>query len=276
MSWLNMPGVVGQPLPPPPTNILHIAQGTLSADNGQPTENTTRVYTVEPIPITNSEFDIVKPLGGYWFVGRCYNSIDNYINYIDQYVSSDKIYFKNADEHSKTWGIGDTCTIVVGSQKVASVKSIRLAFRTELGTDDITPSMLDGKTLTVDGVTYTLVAQRSGINLPDYVKNAESGDYQVLSFADDSSRVYCIYLSAENQGFGDSSPYTYGGAWIWGPITRNHSMKIFVSTNGGTTWTEIFSGNSPASLKSNTATWFGEYTFNASQQLTLGDKVHIN
>lgn len=122
--------------------------------------------------------------------------------------------------------------------------------------------------------TCTVTVVSSGLTLPEWVQQQTSGYYQTFRFTNDTDKCYCIYLDEYSTGF-NGAPYTYGGAWIWSPKVRNNAMRIFYSDDGSATWTQLCNANSPASLKSNVSTYFGEHTFGASQSLTLGEQVHI-
>lgn len=113
-----------------------------------------------------------------------------------------------------------------------------------------------------------------GMILPEYVQQATSGYYQTFRFATNEDICYCIYLNEASAGF-DGGAYTYGGAWIWRPKTRPSSLRVFYSADGSATWTQLCDASAPQSIKSNTATYFGEHTFGASQNLNLSNVVHI-
>lgn len=122
--------------------------------------------------------------------------------------------------------------------------------------------------------TCTVTVVSSSMTLPEYVQQQTSGYYQTFRFTNDTDKCYCIYLTEASTGF-NGDPYTYGGAWIWRPAVSGKNMRIFYSADGSATWTELCNKNSPASLKSNVDTYFGERTFTASQELTLSNVVHI-
>ncbi len=123
-------------------------------------------------------------------------------------------------------------------------------------------------------VTVSVVA--SGFNLPAYVQEQTSGYYQYFRFSDDLDICYTIYLSEANDGFTNANPPSISaGNYAWSVVTKSKPMKIFYSSDGSSNWTEIFSGSSPATLKSNADTYFSTYTFNSAQALTTSAVVHI-
>ena len=122
--------------------------------------------------------------------------------------------------------------------------------------------------------TCTVTVVSSGMTLPQWVSEQTSGYYQTFRFTNNTDKCYCIYLDEYSTGF-DGGAYVYGGAWIWKPKVRNNAMRIFYSADGSSTWTQLCNTNSPASLKSNVDTYFGEHTFSGSVALTLNSVVHI-
>ena len=137
---------------------LPVYQGTLDSSTGEPKPSDTRLYTAE-IPVSESEYHVIGFGNGYWFGGRFYDGSGNFTQGLVDSVLSANVYFKNADEHSGSWGIADDVTIHVGSSvTLANVSKLRLIIRTEGGSDNLTPSDVVGKEITVDGITYVLTA----------------------------------------------------------------------------------------------------------------------
>jgi hypothetical protein len=123
-------------------------------------------------------------------------------------------------------------------------------------------------------VSVSVVA--SGFNLPAYVQEQTDGYYQYVRFSDDLDKCYCLYYSEESGGFSDGNPpIVSAGNYAWSVVSWSKPMKIFYSSDGSANWTELYSGNSIRTIKSNNDTYFGAYTFNASQTLTTSDVVHI-
>lgn len=124
-------------------------------------------------------------------------------------------------------------------------------------------------------VTVSVVA--SGFNLPAYVQEQTDGYYQSFRFTNDMDKCYCIYLGESNNGFSSGSPFVSGGSvWCWNPASRGNTVRVFYSSDGTATWTET--GNvwsTPATIKSDNTTYFGNYTFDANTALTVVETVHI-
>ena len=197
-----------EPTPEPET--LYIHQGTIDSVTGEPKASTSRVYTVD-IPITHQEFTILGLGDGYWFGGRFYDENDDYLVALVGEAASNTVYYKNADEHDGAWGVASSVTIHIGSDLLSSVKKMRLIIRTELGSDDITPSDVEDMEISVDGVTYKFT--------PAEVENTLDCYQGSLSGADgtptvNATRVYTAEVPITNQEFhvtGFGNGYWFGG-----------------------------------------------------------------
>lgn len=143
------------PTPPEPTNVIHIKQGSLSSSDGTPTENLTRAYTEEYLPISSDDFTIIKPVGDWWFGGRCYTDAEVFTVPFSESATSTTVAYKNSAEHSTSWGITDEVALKRGSSVRTSTKC-RLIFRHSDGSANVNISDLVGSTVTVSGVEYTI------------------------------------------------------------------------------------------------------------------------
>ena len=154
VTYVLQPAIEPPPTPTPTPLTVH--QGTLKSTDGTPTtDNLTRVYTAD-VPITHSEFHVLGFGSGYWFGGRFYDNNGNYVTNLGETTGASKIGFKNSNEHSTSWGNVSDVTIVIGSNYTATATKMKLIIRTELGSDNLAPSDVANKEITVDGVTYTL------------------------------------------------------------------------------------------------------------------------
>lgn len=204
-----------EPLETEPTPIpleLYCYQGTLSSTTGEPSANTTRVYTAE-VPITHTEFHIIGFGSGYWFGGRAYDDQGNYIQPLQSQIMAETIAFKNSSDYAPgtSWGIVSDATIVVGSAIASSVKKFRLIIRTELGSDDISPLDLEDKEISVDGVTYILKPTVVSSDLSCYQGSLSgtTGDPTV-----NATRVYTADIPITDSEFhvtGFGNGYWFGG-----------------------------------------------------------------
>ena len=125
--------------------------------------------------------------------------------------------------------------------------------------------------------TLNVSVVATAFNLPDYVKNASSGYYQYVRFANNPDICYCLYLTEESNGFSNSTtpPGTSQGWYIWYIASRPSQLRTFYSSDGSTTWTQLHSGTAPSNAKTNSDTWFGEYTFDAGNELIRSNVIHI-
>lgn len=140
------------------TNYIVVKQGTIQADGTITTVETNRLYTEQSMPITHQDFHVEDVGGnGYWFGGRMYTEQDTFDTVVSQTAANSTVGYPNSAEHSTSWGITDDVTIRVGTNKLSSAKRIRLIIRLA-DNGDLTPATVDGRTITVDGVTYTLQA----------------------------------------------------------------------------------------------------------------------
>ena len=85
-----------------------------------------------------------------------------------------------------------------------------------------------------------------------------------------------MYLSEASGGFTAANPPgASAGNYLWSIANGSKPMKVFYSSDGSATWTELSSANTASNIKSNNATYFGEHTFNTNQALTTSAVVHI-
>ena len=88
---------------------------------------------------------------------RTYGDNESFIGAVGKI--SDNIagyYFVSGNDSSSNIGISDT--IKIHRRENSSAIKLRIAFAYENKTTPITPSDLEGRVITVDGVSYTLVA----------------------------------------------------------------------------------------------------------------------
>ena len=239
-----------EPEPTPTPLTLYVSQGTLKSSDGTPTpDNLTRVYTAD-VPITHSEFHVLGFGSGYWFGGRFYDSNDDFVTVLAETTASNTVAFKNAGEHSGSWGNVSDVTIVVGSDKVATTKKMKLIIRTELGSDNLEPSDVANKEITVDGVTYVLQPATEPPPAPTpltvYQGTLKSSDGTPTP--DNLTRVYTADVPITHSEFhvlGFGSGYWFGGRFydssdafvgVLSETASEHTIAFKNSNEHSTSW----------------------------------------
>lgn len=134
------------------TNYLTVKQGSISYQTGEPTESTTNVYIEDYIPVTNNIFHILNAAdNNINCVLRSYNSSNSFLGAVSASpTGSAGIYFVSGN--NQNFGVSSDITL---ARNNSSATKIRIEFR-YTDSAPITPSDLEGRIITVDGINYEL------------------------------------------------------------------------------------------------------------------------
>ena len=142
-------------------NVLTIKQGGISSANGTITENSARVYYFESVSIPSFPCEVSKGNGldGFYLSGRIYHNDDSYwkgVAFGNNPDWSENIWVPSSAS-TDGWISAQTFTISASQFDTPPSARIRFVIK-KIDGSDFTPSEIDGKTTTFNGVTYTLKA----------------------------------------------------------------------------------------------------------------------
>ena len=135
------------------TNNVVIHSGTLSSATGQPDSNSKRVYT-DAFPISQMPCSLIAGSSHLWFGGRIYDANDNYLGAVGVSETADGYYFTGGSLHAG-W-IDGTVQVNKGSNVQSTPAKLRLIYKNSTDTS-LSVDTVAETTVTLDGVTYTLV-----------------------------------------------------------------------------------------------------------------------